>query len=299
MVKTGLSSRRAAAVALFAIAGAFNGSAQVSDQPLSTSAAGATMTTQLVRTGLYLISGDGSNSLLRFSANGLVLVDGQRPGNYAALMSQVRRTSRITDLPVRFLILTDHHEDHAGNNAEFVAAGVRIVAHANVAAHLEGSGTPARAATPPNMTFDDDHTIRLGGIDVRLLHFGNAHTDADTVVYFPNLRVVALGHLLSGTPDPDFHAGGSLAAWGTVLSKVLKLDFDVAVPGSGPMMTRADVEAFRTKLDTLMVRAKALRASGVAKNQLLALLKTDDLGWRLSFAGEPLDRFYAELSGAK
>src|SRR5262245_29297626 len=110
MFKTGLS-----AVALFVIAGALHGSAQVSEQPSSRGAAGATMTTQLVKTGLYVISGDGSNSLLRFSANGLVLVDGQRPGNYAALMSQVRRTSRITDLPVRFLILTDHHEEHTGN----------------------------------------------------------------------------------------------------------------------------------------------------------------------------------------
>jgi hypothetical protein len=45
-----------------------------------------------------------------------------------------------------------------------------------------------------------------------LFHFGNAYTDADTVVYFPNLRVVAVGNLFSATPDPDFSAGGSL--WG-------------------------------------------------------------------------------------
>jgi hypothetical protein len=28
-------------------------------------------------------------------------------------------------------------------------------------------------------------------------------------------------------------------------------------------------------------------------------LKVDDLGWRLDFSGERLDRFYAELSGTK
>jgi hypothetical protein len=34
------------------------------------------LTLQLVKTGLYLIKGQGSNSVLRLSANGLILVDG-------------------------------------------------------------------------------------------------------------------------------------------------------------------------------------------------------------------------------
>ena len=80
------------------------------------------LTMEVVKTGLYLVSGGGGNSLLRLSANGLIIVDGKRQGNYRALMSQVRRVSKFSDLPVRFLILTDHHEQNAGNTAQFVAA---------------------------------------------------------------------------------------------------------------------------------------------------------------------------------
>src|SRR5690348_6359160 len=69
---------------------------------------------QMVKTGLFLISGGGANSLMRLSANGEILVDGKRPENYAALKSQVRKISRITDMPVRVVILTNHHEDRAG-----------------------------------------------------------------------------------------------------------------------------------------------------------------------------------------
>ncbi|MBS0447512.1 MAG: hypothetical protein JSR59_16345 [Proteobacteria bacterium] len=58
------------------------------------------MSTELVTTGLYLIRGGGANSLLRFSANGLLLVDAKAPGNYKALMSQVRKTSKLLDMPV-------------------------------------------------------------------------------------------------------------------------------------------------------------------------------------------------------
>jgi glyoxylase-like metal-dependent hydrolase (beta-lactamase superfamily II) len=126
-----------------------------------------------------------------------------------------------------------------------------------------------------------------------------AHSSSDTVVYFPNLKVVAVGDLFAATPNPDFSAGGSLVGWGPVLAQILKLDFDVVVPGAGPTVTRADLEAFKTKIDTLVSRATGLVKKGVAKDQLMAQLKTDDLGWRLSFTGDQLDMFYAELSRTK
>ena len=47
------------------------------------------------------------------------------------------------------------------------------------------------------------------------------------MVYFRNLKVVAVGDLFSAIPDPDFDAGGSLMGWGPVLAQILKLDFDI------------------------------------------------------------------------
>src|SRR5580765_776582 len=59
------------------------------------------LSSQLVKTGLYLIAGGGGNTLLRFSANGLILVDGKLPGTYRALMSQVRKINKLSDMPIR------------------------------------------------------------------------------------------------------------------------------------------------------------------------------------------------------
>jgi len=119
------------------------------------------------------------------------------------------------------------------------------------------------------------------------------------VVYFPNLKVVAVGDLFAPVPNPDFSAGGSLVEWGPVLDQVLKLDFDVVVPGKGPAVTRADLEAFKIKIDTLVSRATVLVGKGVPKDQLMAQLKTDDLGWQLNFTGDQLDGFFAEFSRMK
>ena len=119
------------------------------------------------------------------------------------------------------------------------------------------------------------------------------------MVYFPDLKVIAVGDLFAPTPNPDFSAGGNLVDWGPLLAQILKLDFDVVVPGTGPMVARADLEAFKTKIDTLVSRAAGLVKKGVRKDQLMASLKTDDLGWRFNFTGGQLDRFYAELSRTK
>jgi len=263
-------------------------------------AADVALKVDLVKTGLYVITGGGGNSRLRFSASGSILVDGKLPGNYRALMSQVRRLSRLSDLSVRVLVITDHHENHAGNNAQFAAAGIPLLAQENARNRLPAYPPASGKAPTPIVTFDRDYTLRMGGVEAQLLHFGNAHTDGDTVVYFTNLKVVAVGDLFTpGTPEPDYSAGGSLVGWAPVLAQILKLDFDVVVPSTGPMVTRADLEAYKTKIDTLVSRATGLVKNGVPKDELMTRLKTDDLGWRFNFTDDQLAHFYTELSQAQ
>jgi cyclase len=267
-----------------------------SNQSAEKSPAVTPLRVEMVKTGLFLISGGGSNSVLRLSANGLIIVDGKTRGSYEALLAEAKK---ISDQPIRILINTDHHTDHTAANAEFLEDGTNIVAQQNTAKNLFTYNSAAEKITPPTRTYDREFTIRLGGIEAQLLHFGNAHTNGDTVVYFPNLKAVAVGDLFAAVPDPDYAAGGSLVEWGPVLDQILKLDFDTVVPASGPFVGRAELEAFRVKLGTLISRAEDLIRKGVPKNQLMAQLKTDDLGWRLSYAGGRLDAFYGELTSGK
>jgi cyclase len=279
--------------------------ADVQNKPSPASPGAEQLSAHLVKTGLYLIAGGGANSLLRFSAIGSILIDGKLAGNYRPLMSQVRRISRISDLPVRVLIVTGHHEAHTGTNAQFLAAGVAIIAQENASRHFpaqESDGAKAAGGKPAGriITYDRDFTLQMGGVEAHLKHFGRAHTNGDTVVYFPGLKVVAVGDLFtSGTPEPDFLAGGSLVDWGPVLSRIFELDFDVVVPSQGPTVTRADLEAFKKRIDAQASRAIALVKKGVPKDQLMAELKAGDPGWEMNLTGEALDRFYAELSEAK
>ena len=284
-----------------AVVGAVPASALEGDgKPSAASAGSEALTSELVTTGLYLIAGGGANSLLRLSAGGMILVDGKLPGFHRPLMGQVRRISKISDQSIKVLIVTDHHETHTGNSAQFLAAGIQIIAQQSAARRFRVTPAEDGKGTPLVVTYDREYTLRQGGIEVQLRHFGRARTDGDTVVYFPNLKVVAVGDLFTTRmPEPDFSAGGSLVNWGPVLSRVLELDFDIVVPSAGPPVTRADLETFKSKLDTLTSRAIALVRKGVPKDRLVAELDTGDLGWQLRLAGEPLDRVYDELSQAK
>ena len=251
---------------------------------------------ELIKTGLYLISGAGGNTLLRLSANGLILVDGKLPGNYQALIVFLKK---ISDQPIRVLINTDYHEDHTGNNASFLEAGAQILAQENVRNKLNASSPPGGKAGLPTKTYDRDFSFQLGGIEVQVMHFANAHTNGDSVVYFPNLKVIAVGDLYTATPNPDYAAGGSLVGWGPVLTEILKLDFDVVVPGTGPTVTRADLQALKKKIETMVARGKSLAKSGVPKDRIMAQLPTSDLGFRMNFTPNQLERFYAEVSDTK
>jgi len=286
------STYKTGGIVLLLIAGAITGRAQ--NMQVNTRGDEG-MTAQYVKTGLFVISGRGSNSVLRLSANGLILVDGNLPGGYDALMAQVKRISKQ---PVRALVLTDCAESRTGTNAKFVedGDGTRIVAQENVKQNLDSCNLADDKLTPAIVTYGSEYQIRLGGVEAQLLHFGNAYSSSDTVVYFPNLKAVAVGDLFSPAPAPDFAAGGSLVGWGPVLAQVLKLDFDVVIPSTGPTVSRAELEAFKTKIDTLVSRANGLVNKGVPKDQLMTQLKTDDLGWQLKFTPDQVAHFYAELS---
>ena len=246
-----------------------------------------------------MITGAGANTLVRVTSQGLIVVDGKLPGqaNYDALMTLIKG---VSEQPVKYLIITHHHADHSGNNQRFLDAGAQVVAHEDLKKYLATYQMDPKPAMP-SMTYPGDrYTLTLGDANVELRHFGRAHTGGDTVVYFPDLKVVALSDVVTtGKTGPliDYAGGGSATDWTNVLAGVLKLDFDAAIPGNGDVLTKADVEAYKMKFDTVIARARELVRKGVPADQLLGQIKTDDIGWAPRVP--KVDAFYAELSESK
>jgi glyoxylase-like metal-dependent hydrolase (beta-lactamase superfamily II) len=250
---------------------------------------------QMVKPGLYVVPGGGSNSIVRVTSDGVILVDTKLPGaaNYDGLLAQIRS---VTPQPVKVVIVTHHHADHTGNDDRFIAAGAQVIGHAALASALDTYQFDPKPAKPTATYDGNERVVRLGGVDVRVLHLGRAHTGGDSVVYFPDVKVVATSDAVTtGATGPlaDYAGGGSFTGFAPVLDAMLRLDFDTAIPGAGPVLTKADVQAFRGKIGTVIDRSAALVKAGVPANQLLMQLKTDDLGWTPRIP--MVDAFVAEL----
>ena len=239
----------------------------------------APQTIHPVKPDLFMVTGGGGNSTVRITTAGLIVVDGKNPGQpfYDDLMAQIRT---VSPQPVQYLINTHHH----GNNGRFLAAGAKVVGQKNEPAELDKFVPPPTnptltAPAKPDVTYDKSYTINLGGKTVKLVHFSPAHTSADTLVYFPDLKVVSMGdELNAANPNIDYAGGGSLAGFVNSLDQSMKLNWDKAIPGHGAEpWTKAQVKVFRDKLQTLLDRARASVKAGTAKDGFIASVKTDDL----------------------
>jgi glyoxylase-like metal-dependent hydrolase (beta-lactamase superfamily II) len=254
-----------------------------------------------VKPGLYMVTGLGGNSTVRVANEGVIVVDTKNLGeaNYTALMEQIRTVSAA---PVRYVFITHHHQDHSGNIGPFQAAGAEVIVHDGLNKALEtykaAQGTPERS----KVTYATTRTVKVGNASAEGRYFGRAHTSGDTWVYFPDLRVIATGDSFVATaPNADYPFGGSVVEWVKTLDQVLALDFDTAIPGHGnDPLTKADVQKFRDNLNALVTRGRELVKKGTPKDQLMAQIKTDDIGWNVNTAqwtqAARLDPFYEELS---
>jgi glyoxylase-like metal-dependent hydrolase (beta-lactamase superfamily II) len=228
---------------------------------------------------LYMITGGGANTVVRVTTQGLIVVDTKNPGdeNYNRVMEEVRTVSAE---PVKYVINTHHHPDHVGNNQKFIDAGAKVVALDELKARMASDPRTKDIPGLPTDTFKKETTVKLDGAEVRAYSFGRGHTGDDTMVYFPDSKIVMVSdQITDGTPIVDFANGGSAVEWTQILDGVLKLDFTSAIPGRGEPKTRAEVQAFRDKFATFVMRARDAIKAGATRETLAMQVKTDDLGW--------------------
>jgi cyclase len=250
-----------------------------------------------VKGDLYMISGDGGNVAVYVTSEGVLLVDDMFDRNHADILAQVKS---ITDKPIKYVVNTHQHDDHAGGDLKMLPFA-EVIAHRNVRANLADIKQPYYEDTPgtpiglPRVTFSDELSVYLGGKEIRAKYFGRGHTSGDAVIYFPELRVIHTGDLFLGrasgrvaapsTRPPgvniyvDYAQGGSFLEWTHTLDGALGLDFDTVIPGHGSVSSKTDLAKFRTDLETMRDRISGLVRQGKTKDEIVNVLEAD-YGWR-------------------
>lgn len=246
-----------------------------------------------VKDGLYMIVGPGGNIGVRVTDEGVILIDDKFPQDFEEIQSLV---ASVSDLPVKYVINTHHHGDHSGSNAGFLQFA-EIVAHKNARENMIRGNQDG----PPRLVFSESTSVFLGGVEVQAFYMGTGHTNGDSVVYFPDLKTVHGGDLLHTTaPFIDYANGGSSRGWVSTINNMLKLDFDTAIPGHGPLMDRRGVLGFRNQMEAVRQRMTDLIRGGLSADDASQRIQDSSLSWTQAETGLFMSRsipgFYDEVS---
>ncbi len=172
----------------------------------------------------------------------------------------------VTDQPVRYLIYSHHHADHAIGGDVF-AETATFVAHRNAVEPLADLADPR---TPvPTITFDDFLSIELGGTEIELHYVGRNHSDSSIVLLHPEQRVVFAVDFIpvESLPFRDL-PDAYPEEWIESLNQVdAELDFDTLVIGHPPAVgTKENVAEVRQYFEDLIAAVADAQEQGLAPN---------------------------------
>lgn len=218
--------------------------------------------------------------------------------------------------PKLFLTTTHFHPEHAAGEPGF-PPGTILIRNAVQQQEMEKHGqemidmfsqrSPLNkdllagvVLRSPDVIFDQEATIDLGGVAARLLWFGGAHTKGDELTFVEPDRTLISGDVVQNKTMPNiFGDGGTPASWLAVLEKVAALKAayilpDHSAPGDGSL-----VAAELKLISEIRTQALVLKRQGIspddAGKQVSADLKTKHPDWPNTNAAGFVKSVYAEL----
>ena len=228
-----------------------------------------------IANGFYVLVGEGGNILVSTGSDGILLVDAQYAPMHQKIMDAVRK---IGSQPIRFVINTHDHLDHTGGNELMAKAGAVIVAHENVTKRMSSvaAGAPFNPQQAlPVVTYSDRMTLHFNGEDILLYHPAPAHTDDDTIVYFPRANIMHVGDLPSSIRFPRITPGGGPSIDGTIAAtdwilKTANAETKI-IPGHvGTAVTVKEVREQREMFVTIRDRILSAMRAGKTLDQVVA-----------------------------
>ena len=204
--------------------------------------------------GVYRITGGYVSLAVEFTDHVAILEGGQNEARGLAVIAETKKL--FPSKPIRYVVNTHPHFDHAGGLAPFAAEGITVITHNNNRAFLEKALNSPRTLVGDALAKSkrkvkvegagDKRVLTDGTRSVELHHVRNLeHSDGMLISFLPKERVLFTG-------DFNVPAAGQAAspAIKTLVDNVerLELDFDrhvtVHAPNPDRPLTKADLLAW-------------------------------------------------------
>jgi hypothetical protein len=116
------------------------------------------------------------SGLVLITKEGAIVIDPALTQAAIWLNDEIKKRFNV---PVKYVILTHAHYDHAGGSQIFQQAGAKVIIQKNGLEAIVGEKLPVAV---PDIVFKDQLTIKLGGETVVLNHIAPSHSNSMTVI---------------------------------------------------------------------------------------------------------------------
>jgi glyoxylase-like metal-dependent hydrolase (beta-lactamase superfamily II) len=217
----------------------------------------------------------GANAGIIIGRDGIVVIDTLISSKEAQkFISDIRA---VSDMPIKYVINTHYHLDHALGNADFIRHGATVVSHKNCKKNINAAASTilqraknygltdemmqGTKVAEPSLTFNSGMGIDLGDRRIELIYTNASHTDGSIVIYAPDTKTLFAGDILFTGFHP-YMGDADIAGWIKVLDHIASLDVAAIVPGHGPLSTKKDILEMREYLMTFDSIGRGLSAQG-------------------------------------
>ncbi len=177
--------------------------------------------------GIYSYSPDGNYySMFVVTDDGVIAIESVSTEHSKGMLQAIQE---VTDNPVKYLLHSHNHWDHASGGQVFMDAGAKTIAHVEAYEWMKAN-TGRDMALPDESWGGNRKDITLGGITIELHYLGMNHGLGMTIFLLPKEKVAYIADIV--TPNrvlfsivPDFN----IKQWERSLEEVLKMDFEKAV----------------------------------------------------------------------
>ena len=229
-------------------------------------AAAAGTPTEKLGDGVYLILGGYASVAVDFK-DGIVVIEGPQSDQRAEqIITEAKRL--IPNKPIKYVVNTHHHFDHAGGLRAFVAEGATVVTHEINKPYYEKTFAmphtlvPDRLATSPKKatfeTMTEKKVLTDGNHVIELHHLqGSGHNDGLLVAYLPKEKILIEADAFNPPPQIATAPPPTVSPYtANLISTIdrLKLEFDRVIPIHYPADSRA------------VAKAELMRAGGRSTN---------------------------------
>jgi glyoxylase-like metal-dependent hydrolase (beta-lactamase superfamily II) len=238
----------------------------------------------------YTAEGDPNTGVI-IADDSVLIVDAlATPVMAAKLIAEIRR---VSDKPIKYVVLSHYHAVRVLGASAYAAEGCQqIIASQGTYELIVERGEQdwkseyerfprlfqnyesIPGLTWPTLVFQDQITLWMGQLEVKIMHLGAGHTKGDTVVWIPAEKVLFSGDLVEC--DAACYTGDAqLEEWPATLAAIRALGAEKIIPGRGPALTTAaeiqrGLDYTTDFVTTLYSSAQEAVAAGLNLNQAMA-----------------------------